>query len=110
MGFRQLSDLKTGGRWSQDHSVKRYQKGGRIAEVLHRLDANLLLLGDKCPNRIGSILCGTSSPLLDVNTAAPDSRSSAAAATSRGPGGSARRTRKCPAASSGTRGGAWSTT
>ena len=62
-GFRPISGIKHRGRWLSDTSVRRYEKGGRVNQVLSEPPEKLRRHADACALRIGSILCGTSPPL-----------------------------------------------
>jgi hypothetical protein len=58
-GFRSLEALKRRGRWASDASVRRYEKGGRIGQVLSRLDTKLQDHCRRCAAQIGKILAGS---------------------------------------------------
>ena len=63
-GRRGLPSLMKRGRWSTLHSVRRYEKGGRLAELLGRLTAPEAAYTQACQANIGWILCGTCPPML----------------------------------------------
>ena len=88
-GRRNLTDIMS---WKSQVSVKRYEKGGRLAEILERLPPDLANLAEKCQSNIGAILCGTCPPFL--HTTASQSPSS----SSQDPAGGRRRTDTRPRA------------
>ncbi len=60
---RTLAETKKRGRWADDRSLKRYTKGGRLAEQIHRLSAATRAHALSCDQQIGEILTGRSLPL-----------------------------------------------
>ena len=78
-GHRDTAGLMKRGRWTSLASVKRYEKGGRLAELLQRLTPAQALLAENCQKNIGEILCGTLPPIsTDTTVARSSSRSSRA--------------------------------
>ena len=57
---RDLLSIKKRGRWMCDASVRRYEKGGRSAQILHRLPAPLLQRAVERTKQLGETLAGRS--------------------------------------------------
>jgi len=53
---RPLKDIQKRGRWATDAALRRYAKGGRVQEQLHRLPRALQLRAEQAFTRIGAIL------------------------------------------------------
>ena len=87
-GRRPIADAQKRGRWLSAASMRRCEKGGRVAEMLHRLSPAQLEHARICRQQIGLILCGCSPPVRGGRDAASPSSSSWAAATSRKRGAS----------------------
>ena len=62
-GARGAKDIKLRGRWLSDNSLRRYEKGGRVAQQLALLPQRVQDHGHACADRIGRILSRTSPPL-----------------------------------------------
>ncbi len=60
---RTLAEIKLRGRWRGDQSLRRYEKGGRLAEQLNRLPEKLQAHAVRCAKRVNSVLRGSESPL-----------------------------------------------
>ena len=61
---RPLAEIKLRGRWKGDASLRRYEKGGRLADQLRKLPPLLRSHALRCAGSVNSVLGGTSSPLL----------------------------------------------
>ena len=55
-GHRTLAEAKRRGRWAHDRSLKRYAKGGRLAEQMSRLAPAVQARCYTCHARLGGIL------------------------------------------------------
>ena len=60
---RTLAEIKLRGRWRGDQSLRRYEKGGRLAEQLGRLPQKLRLHVVRCSKLVNKVLRGSASPL-----------------------------------------------
>ena len=60
---RPLGEVKLRGRWKSDASLRRYEKGGRLAEQLFRLGDQLQIHALKCARCVNAVLSGSASPL-----------------------------------------------
>jgi len=58
-GRREITALAKRGRWASIASLRRYEKGGRLTELVSRLSPAQVVLAEDCQSRIGDILCGT---------------------------------------------------
>jgi hypothetical protein len=58
-GRREITALAKRGRWASIASLRRYEKGGRVTELLSRLTPAQAALAVDCQSRIGEILSGT---------------------------------------------------
>ena len=65
-GRREISALAKRGRWGWwlRYEGRRYEKGGRLTEVVSRLTPAQVDLAELCQSHIGAILCGTCPPML----------------------------------------------
>ena len=59
-GVRSLSELMKRGRWRSEASVKRYEKGGRVNQVLNALPPPLLEKAVQAADTVGDLLWKTS--------------------------------------------------
>lgn len=59
-GVRTLEGLKRRGQWQSGNLARRCEKGGRIGQVLSRLDPRLRGHCARCAGRIGAILARAS--------------------------------------------------
>jgi len=59
---RSLKDIAKRGRWKTTRSVRRYEKGGRISQLLHRLKPAQLAHAQSCAKLIGRIAVGEAPP------------------------------------------------
>ena len=57
-GARTLQEVQKRGRWDSFASVRRYEKAGRVAELLGRLPGSVQHLACRCSLKIGEILFG----------------------------------------------------
>ena len=64
--LRLLPEIKLRGRWKSDASLRRYEKGGRLADQLQRLPLPLRTHAKRCADCVNNVLAGTASPLLIV--------------------------------------------
>ena len=62
-GRRTISEIKHRGRWSSDSSVRRYQKGGRINELLNRRSTRMKEFAARCLEAVPRILQSAAAPL-----------------------------------------------
>ena len=62
-GRRTIPEIKHRGRWSSDSSVRRYQKGGRINELLSRCSAQMKEFAARCLEVVPRILQSAAAPL-----------------------------------------------
>ena len=60
---RDMAGLMKRHRWRSLDSVRRYEKGGRVHQLLGSLSQEQRDHGDACVLRLGDILCETSKPL-----------------------------------------------
>ena len=60
---RPLAEVKLRGRWKSDASLRRYEKGGRLAEQLFRLGDPLRIHALRCARCVNAVLSGSASPL-----------------------------------------------
>jgi len=60
---RPLAEIKLRGRWKGDQSLRRYEKGGRLAEQLDRLPAPLRNHVVRCAGCVNNVLAGSVSAL-----------------------------------------------
>ena len=60
---RSLAEVKLRGRWKSDASLRRYEKGGRLAEQLHRLGSRLRAHALRCSELVNAVLSGSASAL-----------------------------------------------
>ena len=61
--FRALPEIKLRGRWRGDASLRRYEKGGRLAEQLAKLPEKLLAHAERCAKLVNKVLGGFARPL-----------------------------------------------
>ena len=61
-GQHSLAEAKRRGRWTADSSLRRYSKGGRIAEQMARLPPGVQAHCYACHEKIGEILAGRRAP------------------------------------------------
>ena len=80
---RTLTEVRRRGRWRSWHSVRRYEKGSRMNEVLNRLSPAQKLYADKCVEFAPAEFLGQRSPLAPPWCSGWPSRSSAGAGASR---------------------------
>ena len=66
-GRRELTALAKRGRWASIASLRRYEKGGRLTELVSRLTPAQAAAASDCQSRIGEILSGTF-PATSQNT------------------------------------------
>ena len=64
--LRPLAEIKLRGRWKSDASLRRYEKGGRLADQLQRLPPRLRTHAKRCADCVNNVLAGSASPLLTV--------------------------------------------
>ena len=57
-GARTLQEVQKRGRWDSFASVRRYEKAGRVTELLGRLSEDVQRLACRCSLKIGEILFG----------------------------------------------------
>ena len=57
-------EVKIRGRWKGDRSLKRYEKGGRVLEVLSRCTTKTKAFAARCEKQLWAVLAGSSPPLL----------------------------------------------
>ena len=62
--LRPLAEIKLRGRWKSDASLRRYEKGGRLADQLQRLPPRLRIHAKRCADCVNNVLAGSASPLL----------------------------------------------
>ena len=60
---RSLGEIQLRGRWRGDQSLRRYKKGGRLAERLNRLPEKLRAHAVRCAKLVNAVLRGSASPL-----------------------------------------------
>ena len=60
---RSLAEIKLRGRWRGDQSLRRYDKGGRLAEQLNKLPEKLRVHVVRCAKLVNAVLRGSESPL-----------------------------------------------
>ncbi len=77
-GRRERTALAKRGRWASIASLRRYEKGGRLTELVSRLSPAQTALAEDCQSRIGEILCRT----LPVTLHGTDRSSSSASLAS----------------------------
>ena len=65
---RSLAEIKLRGRWRGDQSLRRYEKGGRLAEQLSRLPEKLRAHVVRCAKLVNSVLRGSVSSLAGPRT------------------------------------------
>ena len=75
---RPLKDIQKRGRWATDAALRRYAKGGRVQEQLHRLPRALQLRAERAFTRIGATLSASLRRGRGAPTRASSWRSSAA--------------------------------
>ena len=63
-GARDINGIKKRGRWLSDTSLRRYEKGGRVAQQMARLPVNLQQACTLAAERIGDILDGYVTPVV----------------------------------------------
>ena len=61
--LRTLAEIKLRGRWRGDQSLRRYEKGGRLAEQLARLPDKLRAHAVRCAQCVNAVLRGSASAL-----------------------------------------------
>ena len=61
--LRPLNEIKLRGRWKSDASLRRYEKGGRLAEQVHRLGSRLRAHALRCSECVNAVLTGSASAL-----------------------------------------------
>ena len=61
--LRALPEIKLRGRWRGDASLRRYEKGGRLAEQLAKLPEKLLVHAERCAKLVNKVLAGFAPPL-----------------------------------------------
>ena len=64
--LRPLAEIKLRGRWKGDASLRRYEKGGRLADQLQRLPPRLRTHAKRCADCVDNVLAGSASALLTV--------------------------------------------
>jgi hypothetical protein len=64
--LRPLAEIKLRGRWKSDASLRRYEKGGRLADQLQRLPPRLRTHAKRCADCVDNVLAGSASALLTV--------------------------------------------
>ena len=82
-GYRRLEDVRRRGRWRSWSSVRRYEKGSRLAQVVHKLPPALQAHGKLCTELLNDVVSGRRSPLPFVSDNVSSSRFSRGAGTSR---------------------------
>ena len=55
-GARSLEEVRRRGRWQSWHSVRRYEKGARVNEVLHRLPEATRDRALRCSELLGDVV------------------------------------------------------
>ena len=60
--LRTLEEVRRRGRWKSWTSVRRYEKGARVTELLHRLSQAALAHALRCGVHVGAVLAGRSLP------------------------------------------------
>jgi hypothetical protein len=63
-GARDINGIKKRGRWLSDTSLRRYEKGGRVAQQMARLPTSLQQACALAAERIGGILDGSVTPVV----------------------------------------------
>ena len=63
-GSRTLEAVRRRGRWRSWSSMRRYEKGARLGEVLHRLSSAMQALAVRCAACVGRVVAGSCLPLL----------------------------------------------
>ena len=58
-----LAAIQRRGRWRSWGSMRRYEKGPRLAEVLSRLEPHILAHGLQCAKLLGDVAAGRRRPL-----------------------------------------------
>ena len=61
---RSLLEIQRRGRWRGKKSMRRYEKGGRLTELLQRLDTKTVIHAKRCGKCAGQVLLGARSPLV----------------------------------------------
>ena len=82
-GCRRLEDVRRRGRWRSWSSVRRYEKGSRLGQVIHKLGPVLQAHGKLCVELLSETVSGRRSPAPFASGSGSSSRSSRAAGTSR---------------------------
>jgi len=98
-GRREITALAKRGRWASIASLRRYEKGGRLTEILSRLTPAQVALAEDCQSRIGEFLSETF-PAMSRGMDRSSSSSSQAPAGGLRHGGRLPRTRDTAASSS----------
>ena len=60
---RGVADIKLGGMWESEGSVKRYRKPGRVNEQVERLPPRIRDFWIRATEAMPAVLCGLSRPL-----------------------------------------------
>jgi len=66
-GKRTLAEVGRRGRWRTAASVRRYEKGGRVGQLLNQLPSHLRSHALLCAERIGDVVLGSRPPLVLVS-------------------------------------------
>ena len=56
--LRTLEEIQKRGRWKSANSVRRYEKGGRVAEQLHKVPRHLQAHAARCGQLVGQVAAG----------------------------------------------------
>jgi len=76
--LRDSEGIRDKGQWKSKASVRRYRKGGRVAEVTSRMTSQQQKCGEKILGCLSSILTGSLPPLPDPGKAGSPSKCSRA--------------------------------
>ncbi len=60
---RTQDELQRRGRWKSSVSIRRYEKGGRLVERLHRFPAATMAFAESSMTKLGKVLQGRCAPL-----------------------------------------------
>lgn len=63
-GARRLDEVRLRGRWRSWGSLRRYQKGGRLGQQLHRLPPDVLDHVNCCADSLGAVVSGRRTPVV----------------------------------------------
>jgi len=61
-GARELALVQRGGRWRDTRSLRRYEKGGRLSELLQLLPPAVQQHAAICERHVGAVVLGQRSP------------------------------------------------